>query len=244
MFVDGNVLPVCMTTNVDRTNNVVIAYVSVVSLLVPVRTTTNVDGARNAVIKNALVVRLLVPVHTTTNVTVASNAVIANASVNRLLVPARTTTNVTLERIVVREFVPHTVVGAVELLQALLSARLSSWPSSFPSYPAAAVLVVRTTAYTRYCGRHRPTATTNGLNPHDDDATSTCSSAVELHPAFSRWIQPASSNRLQPVSSSWLLPASSRFQSGSSASLKLSTTNKLICSSAWNKRKRRRCQQQ
>ena len=146
MFVDGNVLPVCMTTNVDRTNNVVIAYVSVVPLLVPVRTTTNVDGARNAVIKNALVVRLLVPVHTTTNVTVASSAVIANASVNRLLVPARTTTNVTLERIVVREFVPHTVVGAVELLQALLSARLSSWPSSFPSYPAAAVLVVRTTA--------------------------------------------------------------------------------------------------
>ena len=146
MFADGNVLPVRMTTNVDRTNNVVIAYVSVVSLLVPVRTKTNVDGARNAVIKNALVVRLLVPVHTTTNVTKASSAVIANASVNRLLVPARTTTNVTLERIVVREFVPHTVVGAVELLQALLSARLSSWPSSFPSYPAAAVLVVRTTA--------------------------------------------------------------------------------------------------
>ena len=80
-------------------------------------------------------------------------------------------------------------------------------------------------SYTRYCGRHRPTATTNGLNPHDDDATSTCSSAVELHPAFSRWIQPASSNRLQPVSSSWLPQASSRFQSGSSASLKLSTTN-------------------
>ena len=44
------------------------------------------------------------------------------------------------------EFVPHTVVGAVELLQAPLSARLSSSPSSFPSYPAAAVLVARTTA--------------------------------------------------------------------------------------------------
>ena len=106
------------------------------------------------------------------------------------------------------------------------------------------LLSVLPLSYTRYCGRHRPTATTNGLNPHDDDATSTCSSAVELHPAFSRWIQPASSNRLQPVSSSWLPPASSRFQSGSSASLKLSTTNKLICSSAWDKRKRRRCQQQ
>ena len=106
------------------------------------------------------------------------------------------------------------------------------------------LLPVLPLSYTRYCGRHRPTATTNGLNPHDDDATSTCSSAVELHPAFSRWIQPASSNRLQPVSSSWLPPASSRFQSGSSASLKLSTTNKLICSSAWDKRKRRRCQQQ
>ena len=76
--------------------------------------------------------------------TLASNAVIANASVVRFLVPARMTTIVTLEWFVVGEFVPHTVVGAVELLQAPLSARLSSSPSSFPSYPAAAVLVACT----------------------------------------------------------------------------------------------------
>ena len=78
--------------------------------------------------------------------TLASNAVIANASVVRFLVPARMTTNVTLERIVVGEFVPHTVIGAEELLQAPLSVQLSSSPLSFPSYPAAAVLVARTTS--------------------------------------------------------------------------------------------------
>ena len=38
------------------------------------------------------------------------------------------------------EFV-HTVVGAMKLMQALLSVQLSSSPSSFPSYPASAVLV-------------------------------------------------------------------------------------------------------
>ena len=78
---------------------------------------------------NASVVRHLVPVRTTTNVTMASNAVIANALVNRLLVTVRPTTSVTLERIVVEEYVPHTVVGVVELLQGLLSARLFSLPS-------------------------------------------------------------------------------------------------------------------
>ena len=107
-------------SNVDRTSNAVIGHLSGVSLLVPVRTTSSAGWGRNTIKANASVVGLLVPVHTTTNVTVASSAVIANASVNRLLVSARTTTNVTLERIVVREFVPHTVVGAVELLQALL----------------------------------------------------------------------------------------------------------------------------
>ena len=39
------------------------------------------------------------------------------------------------------EFV-HTVVGAMKLMQALLSVQLSSSPSSLvPSYPASAVLV-------------------------------------------------------------------------------------------------------
>ena len=109
-----------------------------------VRTTTSVERKNNAVITNASVVSQVVPVRTTPNVTLASNAVIANASVVRFLVPARMTTIVTLERFVVGEFVPHTVVGAVELLQAPLSARSSS-PSSFPSYPAVAVLVARTT---------------------------------------------------------------------------------------------------
>ena len=111
-----------------------------------VRTTTSVERKNNAVITNASVVSQVVPVRTTSNVTLASNAVIANASVVRFLVPARMTTIVTLERFVVGEFVPHTVVGAVELLQAPLSARLSSSPSSFPSYPASAALVARTTA--------------------------------------------------------------------------------------------------
>ena len=111
-----------------------------------VRTTTSVGRKSNAVITNASVVSQFAPVPTTFNATLASNAVIANASVVRFLVPARMTTIVTLERFVVGEFVPHTVVGAVELLQAPLSARLSSSPSSFPSYPAAAVLVARTTA--------------------------------------------------------------------------------------------------
>ena len=77
----------------------------------------------------------------------ARSAVIANASVVRLLVTVRTTPIVTLERIVVGEFVRHhTVVGAAELLQALLSAQLFSSPSSFPLCPVSAVLVARTTA--------------------------------------------------------------------------------------------------
>ena len=110
-----------------------------------VRTTTSVGRKSNAVITNASVVSQFSPVPTTFNATLASNAVIANASVVRFLVPARMTTNVTLERIVVGEFVHHTVVGAEELLQAP-SAQLSSSPSSFPSCPAAAVLVSRTTS--------------------------------------------------------------------------------------------------
>ena len=126
---DNVVLAVRMATTVDRTSSAVKANVSVVFLLVPVRTTSNVDRGRNAVKANASVVLLLVPVRTTTNVTVASNAVKANALVNRLLVTVRPTTRVPLERIVVEEFVPHTVVGVVELLQGLLSARLFSLPS-------------------------------------------------------------------------------------------------------------------
>ena len=130
----------------DRARNAVMANALVVFLLVPVRTTTNVTVASNAVMANASVVGPLVPVRTTTNVTVASSAVKANALVNRPLATVRPTTSATLERIVVEEFVPHTVVGVVELLQGLLSARLFSLPSSFLSYPAAAVLVARTTA--------------------------------------------------------------------------------------------------
>ena len=75
------------------------------------------------------------------------NAAIANASVVRLLVTVRTTPIVTLERIVVGEFVRHhTVVGAAELLQALLSAQLFSSQSSFPLCLVSAVLVAPTTA--------------------------------------------------------------------------------------------------
>ena len=77
-------------SNVDRTSNAVIGHLSGVSLLVPVRTTANVDRARKAVIANATVVRPLVSV--------------------------RPTTRVTSERIVVGEFVCHTVFGAAELL--------------------------------------------------------------------------------------------------------------------------------
>ena len=122
-------VPVRTTPNVDRARNAVMENASVVCLLVPVRTTTNVTVASNAVIANASVVGPLVPVRTTTNVTVASSAVKVNALVNRLLVTVRPTTSVTLERIVVEEFVPHTVVGVVELFQGLLSARLFSLPS-------------------------------------------------------------------------------------------------------------------
>ena len=93
------------------------------------------------------------------------------------------------------------------------------------------LLPVLPLSYTRCCGRHRPTATaTNLLNPNDDDATSTCSSAGELQPAFSRWIRASSSSRLQPTYSSWLRSASSRFQSGSSVLHKLSSTTKPISS--------------
>ena len=138
---------VCTTTSVELTGNAVITNASVVRPLVPVLTTTSVTLASSAVMANASVVRLLVPVRTTTNVDRARNAVIANASVNRLLVTVRTTSIVTLERIVVGEFVRHhTVVGVVELLQALLSAQLFSSPSSFPLCPVSAVLVAHTTA--------------------------------------------------------------------------------------------------
>ena len=139
-------VPAPTTTNVTVASSTVIANASVVCLLVPVRMSTNVDGARNAVIANASVVRLLVPAHTTTNVDGARNAEMGNALIVRLLVIVRPTTNVTLGRIVVGEFVPYTMVGATQLFQSLLSTRLSSSPSSFPSYPAAAVLVARTTA--------------------------------------------------------------------------------------------------
>ena len=128
----------------DWARNAVKANASEVLLLVPARTTTNVTVASSTVIANASVVCLLVPVRTSTNVDGARNAVIANASVVRLLVIVRPTTNVTLGRIVVGVFVPYTMVGATQLFQSLLSTRLSSSPSSFPSYPAAAVLVACT----------------------------------------------------------------------------------------------------
>ena len=131
------------TTNVTVASSTVIANASVVCLLVPVRTSTNVDGARNAVIANASVVRLLVPAHTTTNVDGARNAEMGNALIVRLVI-IRPTTNVTLGRIVVGKFVPYTMVGAAQLFQSLLSTRLSSSPSSFQSYSAAAVLVACT----------------------------------------------------------------------------------------------------
>ena len=132
-------VPARTTTNVTVASSTVIANASVVCLLVPVRTSTNVDGARNAVIANASVVRLLVPAHTTTNVDGARNAEMGNALIVRLVI-IRPTTNVTLGRIVVGEFVPYTMVGATQLFQSLLSTRLSSSPSSFPSYPAAVLV--------------------------------------------------------------------------------------------------------
>ena len=112
-----------------------------------VRPTASVGRTNNAVITNASVVCPLVPVRPPTIVALVSSAVVAHASVVRLLVTVRTTPIVTLERIVVGEFVRHhTVVGAVELLQALLSAQLFSSQSSFPLCLVSAVLVVPTTA--------------------------------------------------------------------------------------------------
>ena len=129
----------------DWARNAVKANASVVRLLVPAHTTTNVTVASITVIANASVVRLLVPARTTTNVDRERNAVKANASEVRPLVIVRPTTSLILEGIVVGEFVPHTVVGAAQLLQMLFSARLSSSLSSFPSSPAA-VFLARTTA--------------------------------------------------------------------------------------------------
>ena len=112
-----------------------------------VRTTASVGRTSNAVMTNASAFSPLVPVRPPSIVALMSSAVVAHASVVRLLVPARTTPIVTLERIVVGEFVRHhTVVGAVELLQALLSAQLFSSQSSFPLCPVSAVLVAPTTA--------------------------------------------------------------------------------------------------
>ena len=170
--VERDVTTVCTTTSVERTSNAVMGNVSAVSLHVrvrtttnvtlansavkanasvallpvPARTTTNVDRARNAVKANVSIVYPLVSVRMTTNVNRARNVVIASALTVRHLATVRPTTSVTLMRIVVGEFVPHTVVGAAGLLQALLSARLFFLQSSFPSYPAAAALVARTTA--------------------------------------------------------------------------------------------------
>ncbi|PFX25382.1 hypothetical protein AWC38_SpisGene9991 [Stylophora pistillata] len=111
------------TPNVTLSSSAVTARASVVSILVPVRSTPNVTVARSAVhiIANASVVCLLVPVRSTPNVTAVRSAVhmIANAPAVCFLVPVRPTTSVTVERIVVREYVRHTVDGAAELLQAL-----------------------------------------------------------------------------------------------------------------------------
>ena len=68
------------------------------------------------------------------------NAAIANASVVRLLVTVRTTPIVALERIVVGESViHHSVVGAVELLQVLLTAQLFSSRSCLLLFPVSIV---------------------------------------------------------------------------------------------------------
>ena len=56
------------------------------------------------------------------------------------------------------EFV-YTVVGAMKLMQVLLSVQLSSSPSSFPSYPASAVLVVRSTVIVNLVLRSIPNST-------------------------------------------------------------------------------------
>ena len=144
--VERDVTTVCTTTSVERTSNAVMGNVSAVSLHVRVRTTTNVDRARNAVKANVSIVYPLVSVRMTTNVDRARNVVIASALTVRHLATVRPNTSVTLMRTVVGEFVPHTVVGAAGLLQALLSAQLFFLQSSFPSYPAAAALVARTTA--------------------------------------------------------------------------------------------------
>ena len=112
-----------------------------------VRTTASVGRTNNAVITNASAFSPLVPVRPPSIVALVSSAVVAHASVVRLLVTVRTTPIVTLERIVVGEFVRHhTVVGAAELLQALLSAQLFSSQSSFPLCLVSAVLVAPTTA--------------------------------------------------------------------------------------------------
>ena len=112
-----------------------------------VRTTASVGRTNNAVMTNASAFSPLVPVRPPSIVALMSSAVVAHASVVRLLVPARTTPIVTLERIVVGEFVRHhIVVGAAELLQALLSAQLFSSQSSFPLCPVSAVLVAPITA--------------------------------------------------------------------------------------------------
>ena len=144
--VERDVTTVCTTTSVERTSNAVMGNVSAVSLHVRVRTTTNVTLANSAVKANASVALLPVPARMTTDVDRARNVVIASALTVRHLATVRPTTSVTLMRIVVGEFVPHTVVGAAGLLQALLSARLFFLQSSFPSYPAAAALAARTTA--------------------------------------------------------------------------------------------------
>ena len=200
--------------------------------VVSVRTTTNVDGARNAVIANAVVRLLAVPARTTTNVDRARNAVIANALVVRLLVPVRPTTSVTVESIAVEEFVRRTVLWLERRSYCRRNYRhdfLLRHRNFHRILLLLRLLPVLPLSYTQ-C---RPTATTtNRLRLHNDDATSTCSSASELQTALSRWIRPASSCSLQPASSSWLRSTSSRFQSGSSALLRRSTTSKPICSTS------------
>ena len=126
-------LPTVPTTVIVPTFSPVVQMESADSFVLSVRTTTNVDRTSSAVKANVKVVLLLVPVRTTTNVDRVRNAVKANASEVRPLVIVRPTTSLILEGSVVGEFVPHTVVGAAQLLQMLFSARLSSSLSSFPS---------------------------------------------------------------------------------------------------------------
>ena len=151
-------------------------------------TSTGVERMSNAVITNAPVVRPLVPVLTTTSVKLASSAVIANASVVRLLAPVPYGVRLLM-------WIEREVLLLLYVRLRLWHWRRLLWGSLFViilwlewrSYcrryyrhnyilrhhhfhcvlSLLCLLPVLPLSYTRYCGRHRPTATTtNGLNSH------------------------------------------------------------------------------